>query len=704
MVSSAPGSGQAGQQAGSHGGGHWHASHGTKPTQPTSPGPAVAADVPGASVYGPSMSEPSAMADGAVIPGLADAAKHGRSPGTPYRRHRPAPSTTPATAASTQQAFINAIAPGAMATQRRYGVPAAVTIAQAIDESGWGQSMLAINDHNLFGIKGTGPAGSDVQPTEEYENGQWVTTNAPFRVYHNFAQSIEDHGELLATSGYYTQAMADRTNPDAFANALTGVYATNPEYGSDLVNLMQQYNLYRYDAPAPKATPTSTRPPAPAKSATPQPRRASPQPTPSTAPSGSSPSAPQPSSPVATPSPSASSPTAGSPQPSPSSSWPTPAPTASAPSPVGVGSSPAAANPSPAAAQPWPVIPGVTATAPGSSPAAAAPAPAGGGAPSAAPRAPAGSRQAAARAARTSPPAGQPKAAAAPDPATQSFSYQHLSAAMSPIETTSAWRPTTPSGRGTPATANGRGTPATANGRSTPATANGRGTPATANGRSTSATANGRGTPATAAGRGTPRTATAARKSRPSPVAYQVRLPPSVKSAFAATARDPLTRSELLYRDVAGQAGIPWHLLAACDWMQCEARPRYSPVHGEKLGTVNHDGVAYRTKSAALEQCAYDLIDLAGSVYGIDLTARRLLSVGDLAGVFAAFRWGGLLRQHHTSPMEFPYSVAGLTVQHLTMRWPKIGEPHTPDKPGARFRKPFGAVPVVLSLNYPATA
>jgi hypothetical protein len=72
--------------------------------------------------------------------------------------------------------------------------------------------------------------------------------------------------------------------------------------------------------------------------------------------------------------------------------------------------------------------------------------------------------------------------------------------------------------------------------------------------------------------------------------------------------------------------------------------------------------------------------------------------------VFAAFRWGGLLRAHDISAMEFPYSVAGLTAQHLKMRWPDVGDPHAPDKPGARFRQPFGAVPIVLSLGYRAMA
>jgi hypothetical protein len=180
-------------------------------------------------------------------------------------------------------------------------------------------------------------------------------------------------------------------------------------------------------------------------------------------------------------------------------------------------------------------------------------------------------------------------------------------------------------------------------------------------------------------------------------------MPPSVTTAFSVTAREPLTTKEPLYRDVASHYGLRWEFLAACDWMQCEARPRYSPVHGEKLGTVNPDGSVYRTRSEALGQCAEDLLALAAAVYGIDLATGRHLSIRELASAFAAFRWGRLLKLHRTSAMEFPYSVAGLTAQHLSMRWPNIDEPGAPDKPGGRFRRPFGAVPALLLLGYPAT-
>src|SRR5439155_264951 len=141
-----------------------------------------------------------------------------------YTRNNPPASAAHVPHTSRQQAFISAIAPGALAAQSRYGIPASVTIAQAIDESGWGQSALAIRDHNLFGIKGTGPAGTDMLPTQEYQNGHYVTVTAPFRVYHNVAESIADHGHLLATGSSYQHAMADRHLPDAFATNLTGVY------------------------------------------------------------------------------------------------------------------------------------------------------------------------------------------------------------------------------------------------------------------------------------------------------------------------------------------------------------------------------------------------------------------------------------------------------------------------------------------------
>ena len=272
---------------------------------------------------------------GAAIPGVTTGARPARQ-GAAYRRHHPAPARKAVSETRTQQAFISAVAPGAIEAQRRYGVPAAVTIAQAIDESGWGQSELAAQDHNLFGIKGAGPAGSVPLPTQEYVNGQPVSTSASFRVYHNVAESIDDHGRLLARSGYYQQAMSDRTDPDRFAAALTGVYATDPNYGASLISLMRRYDLYRYggsgrgqpggrsggvepgSAKIPGVPGAAPAPAQPAGSASQRPAPASPQPS---APAPTRPASPQPSTPAptrpASPQPSTPVPTRpASPQPS----------------------------------------------------------------------------------------------------------------------------------------------------------------------------------------------------------------------------------------------------------------------------------------------------------------------------------------------------------------------------------------------------
>jgi flagellum-specific peptidoglycan hydrolase FlgJ len=571
------------------------------PTPSSSPAHASTAP-PTASATPPASATPSPSAS-------TPAAKSGQ-----YRRYAAPAQSTPGTRA--QQAFISLVAPGAEAAQQRWGVPAAVTIAQAIDESAWGNSGLAADYHNLFGIKGDGPAGSVDLPTSEFYNGQWVNIDAPFRVYHNVAESIADHAELIATSGYYTRAMADRAFPDAFANDLTGVYATDPEYGSTIISIMKLYNLYRFDVPTASA-PSSAPAPSPHAPA-PSPHAPASQPT---APPASQPTAPPASTGHAHPSPTAAGHQAGaSAAQIPGLATPALAPT-SAPATHAAGTTRPASRRAGAA-------PGTT-NIPGLSGAADA---------------------AAATEARLS---------ASRSPATGA----RLSASRSPAPRSAA--PRSPAAHVVAATL-------TADVQPMPA--------ASAAARRPTAAAN---------------LGTAPR--------YQPELPHAMTAAFFADARGPLAHGEHLYRDVAAQADISWKLLAACDWMQCKAHPRYSPVHGEKLGTVNSDGTSYRTKSAALAQCANDLIDLAGAVYGIDLTARRPLSVRALADVFAAFRWGALLRKHRVSAMEFPYAVAGLTAQHLKMHWPLIDDPAAPDRPGAKFREPFGAVPVVLSLDYPAT-
>ena len=194
------------------------------------------------------------------------------------------------------------------------------------------------------------------------------------------------------------------------------------------------------------------------------------------------------------------------------------------------------------------------------------------------------------------------------------------------------------------------------------------------------------------------------RNARVSTRRYVAQIPHAVTTAFITTAKTPLLRSEPMYQDVASRTGVSWQLLAACDWMQCRAQPGHSAVYGEKLGTKNADGTVYRTRADALLQCARDLIVLSSAVYAVELTDRMHLSVRDLAKVFAAFRWGGLLIEHRVSALDFPYSVQGLTARHMKMRWPEVPSAPGSDKPGTRFPLAFGAVPVVLGLDYRALA
>ena len=142
--------------------------------------------------------------------------------------------------------FSKLFGPVARESMKRTGVPASVTLAQAALETGWGGSSIG-DAKNLFGIKGTGPAGTIRVSTKEFRNGRMVNEYANFRKYHSWAESIEDHGRLLQNSRY-SPAMKYKNNPDQFAREIHKAgYATDPNYSSKLIGIMKANNFYQWD-------------------------------------------------------------------------------------------------------------------------------------------------------------------------------------------------------------------------------------------------------------------------------------------------------------------------------------------------------------------------------------------------------------------------------------------------------------------------
>jgi flagellar protein FlgJ len=161
--------------------------------------------------------------------------------------------TKRAAAGSDQMAFLNAAAQAARQGAQMTGVPASVTVAQAILESDWGRSTLAQDANNYFGMKVMGTLGNDGlvwMPTSEYDaSGQLYQTTSAFRAYKSLADSMLDHDRLLQLASRYSGAMQARANPQQFAALIAQEgYSTDPAYADKLVALMDRYNLYQLDA------------------------------------------------------------------------------------------------------------------------------------------------------------------------------------------------------------------------------------------------------------------------------------------------------------------------------------------------------------------------------------------------------------------------------------------------------------------------
>ncbi|ANZ56095.1 SLAP domain-containing protein [Lactobacillus helveticus] len=165
-------------------------------------------------------------------------------------------------ATDAQTAFLNKAAKQAVEAAKKYGTYPSVMIAQAIVESGWGQSALAVNANNLFGMKASGWSGPtySAKTREEGKDGQSYYITAAFRKYNSFEESFEDNGKKLRNGVTwqplrYQGAWLENANTYAEATkALTGTYATDSKYDVALDSRITSHNLNQYDPVISKTT------------------------------------------------------------------------------------------------------------------------------------------------------------------------------------------------------------------------------------------------------------------------------------------------------------------------------------------------------------------------------------------------------------------------------------------------------------------
>ena len=155
------------------------------------------------------------------------------------------------------EAFIEKVAPLAQADQKAKGILASITLAQAILESGWGRSELAVNANNLFGMKkslsGTwdGKSVYSKETKEVYASGP-ATVQADFRAYKSWQDSVSDHSAYLlgARKGSalrYEGLKGCADHRKAAQIIKDGGYATSPTYVDKLCSIIGEWKLTQYD-------------------------------------------------------------------------------------------------------------------------------------------------------------------------------------------------------------------------------------------------------------------------------------------------------------------------------------------------------------------------------------------------------------------------------------------------------------------------
>lgn len=143
----------------------------------------------------------------------------------------------------TYQLYINQYKDLAIREMLQYRIPASITLAQAVFESGAGRSRLARLGNNHFGIKCHGWTGRTIAEDDD-------ALGECFRAYDHPLQSFEDHSKFLVNSSRYRRLFSlSMQDYRGWAHGLKACgYATNPRYAYKIIELIELYKLYVYDS------------------------------------------------------------------------------------------------------------------------------------------------------------------------------------------------------------------------------------------------------------------------------------------------------------------------------------------------------------------------------------------------------------------------------------------------------------------------
>ncbi|PWC09214.1 glycoside hydrolase family 73 protein, partial [Brenneria corticis] len=172
----------------------------------------------------------------------ASQAKSAISP-TDKKHSSPAQNASP-----TKKEFVKKVYAAALEEEKKTGVPAAVTTAQAILETGYGKSVPTdINtgkySYNLFGIKAHGSPNYVENWTHENINGKRVKIIDKFAAYDSYEESIAGRSEFLRKNKRY-QSLFESKDPKVWAQGLQDKgYATDPDYAKKLISIMNSQEL-----------------------------------------------------------------------------------------------------------------------------------------------------------------------------------------------------------------------------------------------------------------------------------------------------------------------------------------------------------------------------------------------------------------------------------------------------------------------------